>query len=48
MPSPNVVSSQEGEIPALEDIVEEVAETAHAEENKSMTPMAAKMKVPRK
>ena len=46
--APNVASSQEIEIPALEDISEEEAETACAKESKSTTLKAAKLKVPRK
>ena len=44
MVSPNVSGEQASEIPELEDISEEEAETAHAKSS----PKAVKLKVPRK
>ena len=48
MVSPNVTGEQVSEIPELENILEEEAETAHAEKSKDMTPEVAKLKVPQK
>ena len=48
MASPNVAAGQDSKIPALEDILEEEVETAHAGKSKEMTPKVAKLKVPRK
>ena len=45
MVSPNVSGEQASEIPELEDISEEEAETAHAAKS---SPKVAKLKVPRK
>ena len=48
MVTPNVTGEQVSEIPELEDILEEEAETAHAEKSKDTTLKVAKLNVPRK
>ena len=46
MVSPNVSGKRVSEIPELEGVLEEEAETAHAEKSKDTTPKVAKLKVP--
>ena len=48
MVSPNVSGKRVSEIPELEDVSEEEAETACVEKSKDMTLKVAKLKVPRK
>ena len=46
--SPNVVTGQDSEIPALEDITDEEVEAAPAGGSKETTPKGMKLKVPQK